>query len=411
MRNVWSVVKYELYTILSKPSFWLTTFLVPLLVIGLNVGTQVLVQSEVSEAASAGTAGAPAGAAPIALVDEAGLVQRMPADIPPEALQAWPSQEAARAAMAAGEIAQFYVIPADFLETGRLLLIIDQFAPISSSAEEEAIRYVLSANLVDDPGRAAALVDPLWSVETHALAPQESGRQTSFLTTVVPIATTLIFYLVLTFTGSYMLQSVTREKENRTAEVLLVSLRPRELLMGKVLALAVLGLGQVIVWVGGSVLVLDQARQAIATAAHFALPAGFFVWGFLYFLVGYLLYGSLMAGLGALAPTAREGNQLVFVIVIPLMVPLLVNTAFSEAPNGALVTFLSLFPLTAPVSMPTRLAVAPVAFWQPLLGLALLAGCAYLVILLAGRLFRADTLLSSSTLSLARVRHELQKTP
>lgn len=409
MRNVLTVLKYELYSILSKPSFWLTTFLVPLMVIGINVGTQVLIQGAVSDATSPGAMGGGAAMPPIAYVDEAGLIQRVPPAIPAAALHPFPNQEAARAALAAGEIAQFYVIPADFVESGQLVQVVVKFAPISSSTTEQAMHYLLSANLVDDPARAAAVVEPLWSVETHALAPQEAGRQETMLTTAVPIAIILIFYLVLTFTGSYMLQSVTREKENRTAEVLLVSLRPRELLLGKVLGLAVIALGQVALWVGAGVLVLDQARAALAAAAGFALPAGFFVWGFLYFLVGYLLYGSLMAGLGALAPTAREGNQALFVMLVPLMIPLLANTVFVQAPNGALATLLSLFPLTAPVSMPTRLAVAEVPFWQPLLGLALLAASAYLVVLLAGRLFRADTLLSGSALSWTRVTDELRK--
>jgi ABC-2 type transport system permease protein len=397
MRNILAVFKYELYSVLSKPSFWLTTLLVPLLVIGINIGTQVLIQGAVSDAGLSGDMTAPADIPPIAYVDEAGLLRQVPPAIPTAALHAFPSRDAAQEALAAGKITQFYVIPADFVETGKLILVVEKFAPISSSTSEEAMRYLLSANLVDDPARAAVLVEPLWSVETHALAPQEAGPQETLLTTVVPIAIILIFYLVLAFTGSFMLQSVTREKENRTAEVLLVSLRPRDLLVGKVLGLAVIALAQVTLWVGAGILVLDQARQMVATAASFALPAGFFVWGLLYFLLGYLLYGSLMAGLGALAPSAREGNQAIFVMLVPLMIPLLVHTV------------LSLFPLTASVSMPTRLAVAQVPFWQPVVGLALLAGSAYLVILLAGRLFRADTLLSSNALSWTRVAKELRK--
>ena len=409
MRNVLIVIKYELSTILSKPSFWLTTFLVPLLVIGANIGSQLLVSNATSSARQDLSTAAPGSIPSIAYVDEAGVIQRVPPQVPVGVLQAYPNQEAARAALGAGTISQYYVIPADFMATGKMVLIANKLTAISGAMDQEIMRYVLAANLVDDPARAAALVEPLWTVEGKALAPQEPGRQRSTLTTVVPIATILIFYLVLVFTGSLMLQSVTREKENRTAEVLLVSLRPRELMLGKILALAVIGLVQMTVWVGGGVLVLGRVREIIATAESFALPAGFFIWGLFYFLLGYLLYAALMAGLGALAPTAREGTQATFVMVVPLMLPLLANTAFVEAPNGALATFLSLFPLTSPVSMVTRLAVGEVPLWQPVVGLVLLAAGAYLVILLAGRLFRADTLLSSSALSWARVTHELRK--
>lgn len=409
MRNVLTVIKYELHAILSKPSFWLTTFLLPLLIVGINVGTQLLIQNEINDARPPVDATKPAGAPTIALVDEAGLIQRTPPGIPAEALQTYPCQEAARAALEAGKLNQFYIIPTGFMKTGELVLVVNKFAPISSATDQEIIRYLLSANLVDDPARAAALVEPLWSVETHALVPQEPGRQESPLTTAIPLAIIMIFYFILVFTGSFLLQSVTREKENRTAEVLLVSLRPRELLLGKILGLATIALAQVALWVGGGLLALDRARQMVATVASFALPVRFFVWGLLYFLLGYLLYGALMAGLGALAPSAREGNQAIFVMVVPLMIPLLANIVFSEAPNGALATILSLFPLTAPVSMPTRLAVAEVPLWQPPVGLALLALSTYLFVLLAGQLFRADTLLSSGALNWARVTRELRE--
>lgn len=406
MRTVWTVIKFELYMILSKPLFWLTTFLLPLLVIGFNVGSQLLIQHTISDEGDIFT---PSATPLIAYVDEAGLIQRVPPDMPAGTLLAFPDQEAARAALAQGKIDQFYVIPADFMVTGKVVLIANKFAPLSTSMRHGMMRYLLSVNLVDDPARAAALVEPLRSVESHALSPQQPGQQKDYLTTVIPLATVLIFFFVLAFTGSFMLNSVTREKENRTAEVLLVSLRPRELLLGKILGLGALGLIQMATWFGGGLLALDQARQMFAGAADFALPASFFIWGLLYFLVGYTLYAAAMAGIGALLPTARETSQASFIMIVPLMLPLLANSAFSEAPNGAMATFLSLFPLTAPVSMPTRLAVAQVPFWQPPVGFVLLAASAYLVILLAGRLFRADTLLSSSALGWARAIRELQQ--
>lgn len=406
MRTVWTVTKFELYMVLSKPSFWLTTFLFPLLVIGFNVGSQMLIQHTISDTRDISTPGA---ALSIAYVDEAGLIQRVPPDVPAGALQAFPDQETARTALAQGKIDQFYVIPADFMVTGKVFLIANKFAPLSTSMHLGMMHYLLSVNLVDDPARAAALVEPLRSVERHALSPQQPGQQKDTLITIIPLAIVLIFFFVLTFTGSFMLYSVTREKENRTAEVLLVSLRPRELLLGKVLGLGILGLIQMVTWFGGGLLALDQARQMLAGVADFALPAGFFIWGLLYFLAGYTLYAAAMAGIGALLPSARETSQASFIMIVPLMLPLLANSAFSEAPNGAMATFLSLFPLTAPVSMPTRLAVAQVPFWQPLVGFVLLAVSAYLVILLAGRLFRADTLLSSSALSWERAVRELRQ--
>jgi ABC-2 type transport system permease protein len=94
----------------------------------------------------------------------------------------------------------------------------------------------------------------------------------------------------------------------------------------------------------------------------------------------------------------REGSQLTFVVLLPLMLPLALNAAFVRAPDGPLTTLLSLFPLTAPTSMITRLVVSEVPTWQPVAGLLGLAATTYLFVLIAARFFRAETLLSTAPL-------------
>jgi ABC-2 type transport system permease protein len=93
------------------------------------------------------------------------------------------------------------------------------------------------------------------------------------------------------------------------------------------------------------------------------------------------------------------------------MIPLWLNTAFTQDPNGSLPVFLSLFPPTAPLSMITRMVATEVPLWQPVVSLLGLAAMAYGFVLLSARLFRADTLLSSSSLSLQRLITELRRKP
>jgi ABC-2 type transport system permease protein len=141
----------------------------------------------------------------------------------------------------------------------------------------------------------------------------------------------------------------------------------------------------------------------------FALPPGFIVWLLLYFIFGYAAYASVLGSIGVLAPTAREATQFTFAVLLPLMIPLWLNTAFTQDPNGALPVFLSLFPPTAPLSMITRMVATQVPVWQPVVSLLGLAAMAYGFVLLSARLFRADTLLSSSSLSLQRLLTELRR--
>jgi ABC-2 type transport system permease protein len=203
---------------------------------------------------------------------------------------------------------------------------------------------------------------------------------------------------VITMSSGFMLQSVAREKENRTMEVLLVTLQPRQLMLGKILGLSVVALLQMAVWMAGALLVLSRGQDILGMAGAVTLPSGFLLWALLYFVLGYLLYASLMGAIGALAPTAREGQQFTFFVLLPLLIPLWLNSVFVHTPDGTLAVALSLFPLTAPTSMMTRLVATSVPGWQLAVSLLGLALTTYLLVALAARFFRADTLLSSSSL-------------
>jgi ABC-2 type transport system permease protein len=112
-----------------------------------------------------------------------------------------------------------------------------------------------------------------------------------------------------------------------------------------------------------------------------------------YFVLGFLLFGSLMAGIGALSTTVRDSQNLVTIVTLPAAVPFFFLTVFVEEPNGRLAVALSLFPLTGPLSMVMRIAVTDVPLVQIALGLVLQVLAVIFAIWLAGRLFRVNTLL------------------
>ncbi len=409
MRNISIVIKNEVLTMLGKASFWIMTFIFPLLILGLNVGMQMMAENAFEqEAITPGESGAN-GASFIGYVDQAGLIETVPAEMSPF-LRAFADQSAAQAALQAGELRQYYVVPANFVQSGDLILVDAEFSPIRNAEGSQLFEYVLNLNLVDDPALANALIEPTWTVEMRTLAPQpeskpQLGGQLAF---AVPYAILFIFFFALTMSSGFMMQSVSKEKENRVAEVLLLSLRPRELMLGKILGLGIVALFQMLVWMGGALIFLDRGKEMFDILAQISLPPGFWAWGLAYFVFGYLVYASAMGAMGALAPSAREGGQVTFMILLPLMIPLWFNTVFAQEPDGATVTFLSLFPLTSSISMITRMAAVNVPLWQSLVGLLLLAGTAYLFIMLSARLFRADTLLSGLALNWQRVLKEIR---
>lgn len=402
MRNIYLVIKHEITTTLQKRSFWITAFLFPLLIVGINVGAQLLVIRSVDSTPGLIPSAGTGRTRVIGYVDQAGLIKEIPADVPRGMLRSFEDEAAAQAAVEAGQMEEYVLIPADYMQTGELVVVQRNFRPLGSTPED-LFKYVIDANLTGDAALAAALSQPTQQVELHSLAPGSAAAGSSALTSLVPMAVLFIFFFLLVMSSGFMLQSVSREKENRTVEILLLSLRPRELMLGKILGLSVVALLQMAVWIGGGLLVLGRGKEILSGAAAFDLPAGFVIWALLYFLLGYLLYASLMGAIGALAPNARESGQFTLLVLLPLMIPIWFNSLFIQTPNSPLALALSLFPLTAPASMIPRLVATQVPFWQTVASLAGLAVATFMFVLLSARFFRADTLLSSTAINWQRI--------
>jgi ABC-2 type transport system permease protein len=409
MRNVRIVIRHEITTMLATRSFWVMTFLFPALIFMFTVLPQ-------ASALGAFRREKPAlfwqaTGKPVGYVDHAGLIKRLPQSAQSVNLRAFPDEAAAQGALDAGILDQYYVISRDFVATGDLLLVDRRFSPLISLTGAATLERVIHYNLVGDEMLAALLSDPTPSLQEISLAPPEQRRAggnelTGF---AVPFGVMFVLFFVITLSAGFMLQSVSKEKQSRTAEVLLLSLRPRDLMFGKLVGLGLVALLQMTVWLGGSLLMMGRGPAAIAALRDYALAPGFAVWTLLYFLGGYVVYASALGALGALVPNLREGSQMTFIILMPLLLPILLNSAFIESPDGALATALSLFPLTAPTSMPTRLAATAVPAWQPAVGLLGLAATAYLFVLLAARFFSPETLLSDAGFGWRRIIGELRR--
>jgi len=300
---------------------------------------------------------------------------------------------------AGGEIAAFYLIPEDYLENGRIIYVHPEAKAFSSTGQEWVMRWTLLFNLVGgDPGLAGRIWAPM-DVRQSALA-AKAGQEDGPAVFTVPYLAMLILYVVILMSSSLLLNSIVKEKENRVMEILMSSITPQQLLAGKIVALGIAGLVQTAIWVGTGYVVLRLGRQSLNLPAGFALPPSVVLWGIVFFLLGYAVYASLMAGLGALAPNMREANQVIFPIILPIVVPLLFSGVLVEAPHGALAVGLSLFPLTAPVTMITRLVASSVPWWQLLLSVGLLLVTALSIVRAVSTMFRAQTLLSGQRLSL-----------
>jgi ABC-2 type transport system permease protein len=412
MRNVLLVIKYEIITTLQKRSFWVLTFIFPVFILALSLGTQFIGQKAIEQAeeeASSVEAQSESGNS-VGYVDDSGVIKEFPAWIPDDFFEYYPNEESAKTDLENGVIRQYYLIPADFLTTGEYQLIDRDYQPMRSANNAEIFEEVIFTNLEAQAEYGKILTNPTPSIQYHQIKASTGPDKTNPLTFIVPFATLFIFFFTITTSSGFMLTSVSREKESRTAEILLVSIKPRELMLGKVIGLGAVALLQMSIWMGGAIFGLNRSSEFSDLAGTFSLPSGFVIWGIFFFLFGYFLYASLLGAIGALAPNAREGGQFTFIIILPLLIPIWFNVAFTESPNGAVATFLSLFPLTS-ISMMTRITATEVPIWQILLSLGGLAITTYLIVLLAARFFQAETLLSSDSINLKRVFAALKRQP
>jgi len=417
MRTIWQVIKHDLVITLRQRSFWFLTLLMPILLMGVQ-GYAIVTTNRTAETAynpsEAAAQNTPEALSPIGLVDEAGLIAKVPPDFPPGLFVRLADQASARAALDKGEVGQYLYVPADYVATGQVIAYTKEFqimggsrtqALAFGSSNDWVLAYLLDYNLTGDQQLAAALRNPTPATlaRPHDISPPVStGTANKELAGLVASLMPYIFYFLLILASTYLMRSVVAEKENRTAEVLLLSLNPRDLMIGKILAMSLIVIVQLIFWVGGGVLILNKGADLLKVAS-FSFPPGFILWAALFLILGYLLFASVMAAGGAVSSNARETGAMTFLLIIPLMPTLMFGTLFAEEPNNPLVVGLSLFPFSAPSAMVTRLALAPVPWWQLLISLVGLAVTTYLFILLAARFFQAGNLLSTASFSWRRL--------
>jgi ABC-2 type transport system permease protein len=393
------ILSNEMRTALQTKSFLLTTFGIPLVAIAVFALGSLL-------SARQDTVSGPDEQEPVSpelqvegVVDLAGIIESISVDVPTGTLVELPDRESAFAALDGGTISAFYVIPANYVQSGDLIYVNPNYHPLSSGGQDWIMRQVLFANLLaNDPERIARASQPMEIRIRPLVVEPDQGRQGP-LRFFIPYVIMLTLYLVIMMASSLLLNSVSGEKKTRVIEILLVSVAPIQLLSAKIVGLGLLGLLQASIWFATGFGLLRLGGQSFAISPEFQPPLSIVAWGLAFFLLGYAVYASLMAALGALVPNIKEASQMVILVIWPLLIPLFLIVPLIEQSRAPLAVGLSLFPFTAPIAMMTRLAVGGVPAWQPWLAAGLLLLTAFLVIRAAAGAFRAQALLSGQPIS------------
>ncbi len=287
--------------------------------------------------------------------------------------------------------------------TNRLLLR-DVRAAATAAVET---RRLGSAGL--DPAVIGRLMRPV-TVRTARIT--EAGESAGDAESTFFVAYILAFmaYMVIAMYGHAVMRSVIQEKTTRISEILVSTVRAGRLMGGKIAGVSAAALLQLAIWAGIIMLVTSQSELlreqfgvSASTMEAVRLPPAILGTLLAFFVLGFLVYAALFAGLGAAMSTEQEAQPYQMMLMLPLFLPLLFLGAITNEPDGGIATFLGLFPLTAPVAMPMRLAAAPASWPQVALSLALMVVTAAIIAWIAGKIYRAGILATGKKASLSEL--------
>lgn len=397
MRKTLAIARHEFLVTLGRRSFQVMTLLLPALALVGVLGFQAI----------QGRTPALGRAAQLGYVDSTGLFDGHRQQ-PGAVFVPYPSLDAARPDLLDKEIDAVYVFPPNYMESG---LVVKYTAEGGLEMERDLPRplkgFILDNLLAGAPEQVAhrvatpAIVSTVRLTATGEPSPVDAGRVVFFF------GMALLLVMSIFMSSGFLLQGIVEEKENRIMEVLLSSVSSGQLMAGKVLGLGAAGLVQISVWLLSALVLTRLASATIPVLSGLSFPGALGLVGVLYFVLGYLLFSALLAALGSISTTAREGQQISGLFVMPAIAPIYAWPYVVAHPDSALSLFLTFFPLTAPVAVMQRIGAGSISVWEMAGSALVLLVAALLALWATGRLFRAYLLMYGKRPSIREIARAL----
>ncbi|MBZ0289303.1 MAG: ABC transporter permease, partial [Anaerolineae bacterium] len=367
-RHTWQVFSYELKRNLRRKGFLFTTFGIPLIAFALLVGYRAITQANAANKPpeSSGSSGAEVesegpqfdGIKRAGFVDLSGEFGN--AEDLGDALVRYHDEVAATGALAAGEIDAYYVIDADYLKTGDVTQVVPRFS--LNTATDAPIRQMILNHLasdIHDEDLFNRLLNPS-NVNEVNLQRDATGQTGTNFGADFAVVYIFAFALMMSvfMTNGYLMQTVVEEKETRLIEILVSTMRPTDLLAGKILAFGLMGLVQIVVWIAALMLIgrylAGDAASPLMALSLISLSVDKVLILLLYFMFGYLFFAAGYGMVGAISNSMQEGPQFAVIFTLPAVIPFYFISLFITTPDAPLPVALSIIPITAPLAMVMR---------------------------------------------------------
>jgi len=411
MNKILLIIQREYITRVKNKAFILLTLLAPVLY-GLLVMMPVLAGRSAKELKT------------VAVIDESGKFQNITSnDKKLKFFYANPPLEEIEKGFKADDN-NFYIlhIPKDFdifKPTGIELLSSKNVGAFFKSSIDSMLENRISKLRMQAYNIPQARIDSLHAeVDINVKKVTDKGTEdsSSGATTVAAYVGGFLIYIFIFLYGAMVMRGVQEEKQSRVVEIVISSVKPFQLMLGKIIGIAMVGLTQFLIWVVLTVAISTITGHAVsanhvpqagmtghvmqnqggiqgALAAIGTLPLPLLISMFIfYFLAGYLLYSSFFAAVSSAVDSQAEMQQFILPISLPIIFSMAFISSAVENPDSHLVFWLSMIPLSSPIIMMARLPFG-VPAWQLMLSMAILIGSFILTTWLAGRIYRIGILM------------------
>jgi ABC-2 type transport system permease protein len=395
MHNVWLIAKREYLERVRTKAFLISTILIPVLMGGGIVGSIVSGSRAKSTSHITIVSEDQQLATDLQAELQSGKDSRMTVDV------ISPGNSATRAALDAmladKQIDGYlWITPAanpgerpSFSFTPRSAADISTKGVVSS-----ALRTVLMRERLAHQGMVASDVDSL--MQPVKVDTTQAGKNADTTSSFVAIYVLFfLMYMVILLYGMNVARSIIEEKTSRVFEVLLATIKPEEMMAGKVIGVGSVGLTQVAVWLLTAVILTSSSIVGALAGGnvHVSLNPMQIIFFVVYFLLGYLLYSSIAAALGAMVNSEQELQQLNMILVMPLAGCMFALAPVITNPNGPVARIISLIPFCTPLIMYLRISLATPPAWEIALSIALMMVTIYAILWVASRIYRVGILM------------------
>jgi ABC-2 type transport system permease protein len=402
MHKLWLVARHEYRRYTRGKGFVLLT-------LGLPAGLLLVIAISILVAVNSGK-----GSTTVGYVDQSGVIGTVAQSGGAAGTGAGPTSGTirfvayanlaeAQPALSADKIEALFVLPQDYMASGRVQAYYWTKRP--SNGVLEKFKGLLRSSLVTgqpEEVRVRALAGPTEVVIRSLDGKGGSGAQRG-LGFLIPMALGMFFLFSIMSTTGYLLQAVTEEKENRTVEVMTTSLSANQLIGGKTAGIIAVALTQVFVWVAVGALGLVVGARFLEPLRELHVSASFVVTMVLFFVPSYVLAAGIIVALGSVVTDFQQGQQISGVLITFFLLPLYLLALVFGNPNSPVLVVFSLFPTTSFSMVAFRWGATAIPFWQLAVGWVLLVLSASAAAVIAPRVFRRGMLRFGKHMSLRGV--------